>query len=89
MRSMARPGRMYPIGASRPMLPVMPKKRASILCTAPIKAAQPNTGMRDAAITRNIREKLVETPPCGRRNQFFGKKSEITAQGHKKPGPEI
>ena len=68
---MARPGRTYPIGASRPILPVMPKKRASTLCTAPIKEAQPNTGMRDAAITRNIREKLVATPPGMCRNSVM------------------
>ena len=57
------PGITYPTGARKPMLPVMPKNTASMLCTAPISIPQPKRGITQEPITRNIREKLVPIPP--------------------------
>ena len=62
-RSISTPGRIYPTADSIPILPTMPKLRAITLCTAPIIAAQPFSLIITAATTRNIREKLVPTPP--------------------------
>lgn len=63
MQSMASPGKIYPIGASAPMLPTVPMHSAIPLCTAPISVPAPKRGMNAAAMTRNIIEKLVPIPP--------------------------
>ena len=72
-QSMTKAGRIYPTGASTPMLPTVPMHRAIPLWTSPISVAAPKYGTSSRAMTRNISENAAPIPPgmCSQSVRIF------------------